>query len=399
MIPSRLALTRDQRGAILALCRDLVRTPSVNGVHPEQEVARVVADFAEDHDLGVEIVACEPSRPNVLIGTSPDEPPDLILLAHMDTVPAGDEAQWSRDPFAADMIGGRVYGRGSADNKGGLAAALGALLCLNSGIDEAASVLVVCVSDEESGATGELGVKHVLANRPLNSAGAIYTYPGMHRVVVGHRGVMRFALRVSGRAIHSGSAAWRHGTAGASAIDGAIAVVETMRAAVDEGPGSSRPVVLTPTLIEGGFDAGVVPDRCDVTIDIRYAGGMDVADIEQRLRHACDTVVWSGTRLGYVLERTIHVPPTQIAGNSGVVAAVRDAVRAVAGRDVPTVISGPANESYILNDAGIPTCVLGPRGGRVHAPDEYVVVESIFTAAAVYAQSAVNLRKARSQLQ
>ena len=71
--------------------------------------------------------------------------------------------------------------------------------------------------------------------------------------------------------------------------------------------------------------------------------------------------------------------------------AIVQAGRAILDRELPLVVSGPANESYILNSVGIPTCIIGPMGRNVHAADEYIEIESIFTAASIYAHVAAHL--------
>jgi acetylornithine deacetylase/succinyl-diaminopimelate desuccinylase-like protein len=379
------------RSEIVDFCRALVRTPSVNGVHAEREVAEVVVDFSRSQGLHTEVVARDPQRPNVLVGLKRARRPGLILVAHMDTVSAGDESRWTVPPFAGRMAGGRLIGRGSADNKGGLAAAVAALLTLRSLAGSAVETIVACVSDEESGASGELGVRHVFGNRAFDGASAIYTYPGMRRVVVGHGGVLRYVIRVSGRAIHSGSAAWRNGTGGASAIEAAVAMIQSMQERLLEPLGKRRGIMVTPTVIHGGSDANVVPGHCELTIDARYKSSSEQDRVETEVRAACDEVAASRRHVGYSLRRVAHVPPTAISAGEPLVRSLREALGPDAQRPIPVTISGPANESYILNAMGLPTCAFGPRGGNVHSPNEYVVVDSLFDAASVYARTSVNL--------
>lgn len=392
----RTDLDSRSRDEVVDFCRALVRTPSVNGVHPERDVAQVVADFADAQGLQAETLALTRDRPNVLLGAQQAEATQLVLVAHLDTVSPGDEQQWHTDPFGGATAGGRLFGRGSADNKGGIAAAVAALLMLRRNA-VGGSVVVLCVPDEESGATGELGVRHVLASRNLHGASAIYTYPGMHRVVVGHRGVLRYSLEVCGKAIHSGSAAWRKGTSGCNAIDLAVAIVEGARKRLVDSDPEARRVMVTPTVISGGSDASVVPGRCDVTLDVRYADPQDEDRIESEIRSACEDMTAMTRHASYALNRTVHVPPTMISRDERIVQALTASAASVRGRDVPVAISGPANESYILNELGLPTCVLGPRGGNTHGPNEYVIIDSLFEAATIYAKTATRLYAMRDR--
>lgn len=105
MIPSPEALPRD---ALIRLCQRLIQTPSVNGEDAEQAVAELVAAFAADHGLAAAIVAAEPGRANVLVRAGPARPADLLLVAHLDTVPAGDPAAWRSPPFSGHLAGGTI---------------------------------------------------------------------------------------------------------------------------------------------------------------------------------------------------------------------------------------------------------------------------------------------------
>ena len=116
---------------IITLCQELIRIPSVNGKNNELEIAQFIAGFARDHGLETELPALEPNRPNVLVRLGPSTVPGLVLVGHMDTVPTGKLENWHYPPFSGKITGNKLFGRGAIDNKGGIAAALGALLLLN----------------------------------------------------------------------------------------------------------------------------------------------------------------------------------------------------------------------------------------------------------------------------
>ncbi|HBY97799.1 MAG TPA: hypothetical protein DEP84_28305, partial [Chloroflexi bacterium] len=147
----RLAAREDE---LVALCQQLVRIPSVNGVHFEQGVVDAVAAALRVLGLAPEMPTFEPGRPNVVatLGTGRE---GLLFLAHSDTVAVGEPAHWSVDPFGGEIRNGRLYGRGACDNKAGLAVAVVLLGVLREFETELSGrVLLACVPDEESGATG-----------------------------------------------------------------------------------------------------------------------------------------------------------------------------------------------------------------------------------------------------
>lgn len=389
-MPDAEDLPRDE---LIELCRALVQTPSVNGRDPERAVAEQVVAFAQRHGLAVETLGQSPERPNVLVRVGPDAPADLLLLAHMDTVPPGHAASWTSPPFAAQVRDGRIYGRGAADNKGGLVAALAALLILqrHAGAPPPPALLA-CIPDEESGATGELGVRYLHAQGKLGARGAIYTYPGMRELIVGHRGMMRVTLTTYGEAYHSGSRAWQAASPNANAVAGmAEILLEIERHRFErDGAGLFAPyrTLITPTLISGGSGPSIAPDICEALLDIRIVPEAPRDEVERVIRDILALVMQRRAPLRADLRVETALPPTQIAPDAPIVLALRHAADQALGWSPTIAVSGPANESYILNELGIPTCVFGPEGDNVHAIDEYVEIESIFQAGAIYARAA-----------
>lgn len=380
---------------VVELAQELVKTPSVNGVHPELAVANVVVDFARTHGLDAEIIGQNESRPNVVVTLGPVGEPALTLLAHMDTVSTGDLESWRFHPFSGsfDRVSGRLFGRGAADNKGGLAAALWSLLLLRDHVKKLARpVHVVCVPDEESGATGELGVNFLLDRGKLGGRCAIYTYPGTRRVIIGHRGVLRLELATVGRSTHSGSLAWQEGRVGKNAVAAMAEILlklESLEMAyAAESEFKKFKTMITPgTLIHGGSGESMVPGRCEATVDVRLVPGISREEVLECIRGAVEDVSVRRSISVSIAPRT-YLPPTLISGDALVVNAVREAMRRLTGRVPATAVSGPANESYILNSRGIETCAFGPDGGNVHGIDEFVDSKSLMLAARVYAEVA-----------
>ena len=378
---------------LITLLQTLVQTPSVNGVHPEAAVAEVVVQFAQAHGLAVEVVAREAARPSVLVRLGPPGAVGLLLVAHTDTVAPGDEAAWTYPPFGGVIEDGRLYGRGAVDNKGGLVAALAALLLLQES-PPARPVLLACVPDEEAGATGRLGIQHLHALGKLSGRGAIYTYPGLDELVLGHRGVYRFKLLARGQAVHSGSLAWQQGQ-GCNAVTGLADLALALEALrfPDESTDLFAPyrTVVTPTVLRGGVGPSMVPDLAEAYVDVRLTPSVPRALVEQAVMALVEATCARRPGLRVEVVPDVYLPPTVIPVDSPIVQAVQVAAQQRLGRPPVLTVSGPANESYLLNGYGIPTCIFGPEGGNAHAADEYVVLDSLFAVAEVYADVAGRL--------
>jgi len=203
---------RGREAQMIDLCQRLIQTRSVNGVDPERDLAELIAREAESLGLSAELYAMQPERPNVIVSTAGEGETGLLLVGHLDTVPAGDESAWSHPPFAGALADGRIYGRGAVDTKGGMTAALFALAALQA-VPRALPVWrgalpvwraqFIGVPDEETGATGTLGIKFLHERGLLQGRGAIYAYSG-HQITLGHRGLVRYRLICRGEAVHTG---------------------------------------------------------------------------------------------------------------------------------------------------------------------------------------------------
>jgi succinyl-diaminopimelate desuccinylase len=376
---------------VINLCHDLIQTPSVNGIHPERAVAAVAATFAHKHGLSVDLPALDPQRPNLLVRAGPAGNPIMLFVAHLDTVAIGEEHTWNYPPFGAEIVSGRMYGRGAIDTKGGLAAALTALAILQEqGLNQ--PVLLAGVPDEESGATGTLGVKYLHGQGLLAGRGAIYVYPGSDELVIGHRGVVRLMLRAYGRAMHSGSREWQDSPPGQNAVAGMAEILHALEQlrfddAMPDTLFAPFRTVITPTTISGGNGPSMVPAYCEARVDIRLVPAVPREVVEATIQAAIERVVRGRAPLRVEVAIEAGIPPTHIDPREPIVLAAQLASHAILGKNPMPAVSGPANESYLLNGFGIPTCIIGPDGANAHAADEYVEVESLVRMVEVYVKA------------
>jgi acetylornithine deacetylase/succinyl-diaminopimelate desuccinylase-like protein len=409
-----LTLLRQWSPEIVSFCQRLLQTPSVNGVHDERAVAEVIAEQAQRLGLHTQIVALDPRRPNVIVSTAAQGETGLLLLGHLDTVPPGDESRWTYPPYAGAIVGGRLYGRGAIDTKGGMAAALyalGALRALatlqgttDTDMDAAgkgrtqARAQLICVPDEESGATGTLGVRFLHDQGLLGAAGAIYAYSG-DKLLLGHRGLIRYRVQCTGEMIHTGMPEWQEGTAGANAVLGMAWLLAALDRRSTHLSYSTTPhferfrTLITPgTLINGGVGAGMVPDRCEALVDVRLTPEHTLTSITALLEEVMRDLSHAHQRLTYRYDVLNHIPAAISDERAPLFSTAEGVIEALTGAKPPRQVAGPANEGYLLIERGIPClCGLGPAGENAHAIDEYVEIDSLTQAASVFALTALRL--------
>src|SRR6266700_745078 len=194
----------------------LVRAKSANSytidtsptdVPVEAEVAAIIHEQMRHFGWPSQLIGVAVARPNVfchLPGPTTTDGKTLILNTHMDTVPAS--AAYTRDPWSADLVEGRLYGLGAADAKAQIAAFLYAVRALQlAGIQLAGTLKLAFVVDQETGACSPYGTRYLLEQGLLDGDAALIGEPGDEQISIGHRGLYRFRIRTRGRAMHTGS--------------------------------------------------------------------------------------------------------------------------------------------------------------------------------------------------
>jgi succinyl-diaminopimelate desuccinylase len=265
----------------LDLLRQLVRADTTSGRSAAQREAQELAASYATAVAGVSVLARSGGElPWLLLGTG--ETAGVLFVCHVDTVPVGEHASWSRDPLSADVDGDVLHGRGSVDMKGGLVAALEALRAA-AAAGTAARVLLT--SDEEAGCRGA-----ARAATELELAPELVVVPEAtdNRVSLGHRGATWLRLRATGRAAH--------GSAPDRGINAIRLLADRALSALDTAPLSQREYLGNETLnvgtISGGTATNIVPAAAELTLDVRTVdGGEAVIGWARKLDAAIDVDV------------------------------------------------------------------------------------------------------------
>ena len=384
-------IARSYEPSVISFLQDLVRIPSVNGRDTEAAVARRIETEAKHLDLASELIAANPDRPNVLVSWGQGQR-TFALVGHMDTVAAGDESQWSVPPFAAVIRDGRLIGRGAADNKAGIACALYTLaLIRDHNLLDLANVKLILagVVDEESGASSHLGVRYLIDRGPLQVDGAIYTYAS-DIICIGHRGLLRLQLTARGRAIHTGSPAWSRKEGGVNAVTGLAAILIALEnltlPAPDHPAFAGLSCTLTPgTLFSGGEFESMVPAVAEALVDIRLMPGQPAEDVINAIQQLIDAETSRRPGLSLTINIKNSLPAAAIPIDHPLVSIAQAQTKRWTGQPWPVAGAGPANEGYMLIEAGVPTlCGFGPTGDNAHAPDEWIETASLSPTIAMY---------------
>ncbi|MGI8571105.1 MAG: M20 family metallopeptidase [Solirubrobacteraceae bacterium] len=333
----------------------------------------------------------------------------LVFNGHIDAVSVEPRERWTSDPFAAEVRDGKLYGRGSCDMKGGVAAMVLAFEALASaGVELAGDLIVATNTDEESSGAGSVA----LVEHGLKADAGIVTEPTSFEIWVACRGSEYCVVRVPGRPGHAEIAQpdWRDGGA-VNAIEKAAVVLEAIaslrktwaaRSDLDH-PYLSRPSLL-PTMARAGEWAVTYPAYCDLTVAVLFVPGQADEngwgtavrrEFEEWLGQETARDDWLAENPPVVQWWPNHVMPLEISTGEPIVAAVREATADV-GRPGPL---GGLDSWYdgaaLTKLGGIPSVGFGPPGfdrngvSVAHMIDEFVPVDGLVACSQALAVAAM----------
>lgn len=359
----------------VALTRQLVAMNTVNPPGDEAACAGALREALEHAGFAVSWHPFGERRVNLVArrgGRTGRKP--LCFTGHMDTVPLG-AAPWRHDPYAGEIVEGRLYGRGTSDMKGGIAAFLAAAVVLGGRLDGTAGAVFVITGGEETGCQGAMSLARQVG--ALGEAGAIVVAePTANYPLVGHKGALWLRVRTSGVTAH-GSMPER----GDNAIYKAARAVQALER-FDFG-GVEHPLMGRPTLnvgtIQGGLNINSVPDETVLTVDIRTVPGLDHAAVTERVTRVLGP--------GAAVEPILDVGPVYSEPAGDWVQRVFQLAADAAGEPpVPRAVSFFTDAAALKTAyGGAPALILGPGEPHMaHQTDEYCRVDRLEAAVGLY---------------
>ena len=402
---------------LIALTQALIRIPTLNPPGDYYtDCARLIGERLAPRGFEVQYIRAEGApgdsdqypRINVVASRRNDTGPCVHFNSHIDVVTVG--ANWTEDPFAAKLVGDRIYGRGACDMKGGLAASIIAVEAfLELYPNHPGTIEISGTADEESGGYGGVAylseqgilaaprVDHVIIPEPLDK----------DRICLGHRGVWWAEIETHGHIAHGsmpfdGDSAIRHMTAVLHAMETQLypelAKKQTAMPVVPEGAKEST---LNINSIHGGeseaFDglpAPLVVDSCRMIIDRRFLIEESLVEVKQEFVSLLEQLSRTRPDFRYTLKDLFEVVPTMTERHAPVVIAVADAIQDVL-KTPPTYVVSPGtyDQKHIDRIGKLHNCIAYGPGilTLAHQPDEWVGVTDMLDAAKVMAHALHNL--------
>jgi acetylornithine deacetylase len=361
----------------LHLLRDLVAIDSVNpslvpGAAGEAQIASAIAAHMRRIGLDVHVQDVAPGRPNVigvLEGRAPGR--SLMFCGHVDTVGVeGMEA-----PFTPEIRSGRLYGRGSQDMKGGVAAMIDAARQTAERGLARGRLIVAAVVDEEYASIGADALV-----RDWTADGAVVTEPTDLQVGIAHKGFAWIDIETRGRAAH-----------GSRPSDGRDAILRMGRVlqrleALDRdlqsrpaqsilGPGS-----LHASIVTGGRELSSYPDRCRLQMERRTIGGESGEGALQEVTAILEALVRDDAEFEASATLRFSRPPYELAPDHALPRLLLQAVESLGSRTSgKTTGMSFWTDAAVLGSEGIAAVLFGPGGAGLHSREEYVTTADVVT--------------------
>jgi len=367
--------------AKIAILQHLIQIPSVND--HEAQVADYIASLFEPYPQAkIEKVTYAPGRDNLVI-TIGHAGPQLGLCGHMDVVAAGDESAWQHAPFAGEVVGDQLFGRGASDMKSGLAAIVITMLeFLEQGTQLPGSIRLLATVGEE---TGEYGAAQLTdAGYADQLAGLVIAEPsGLDNVVYTARGVIDYKVVSTGKGVHSAQP-----EKGINAIDNLMkfynAVGPVMAKYTKTDPVLGK-LLHNVDLISGGEQVNSIPAHAELMANMRTIPAYPNQVIYDELEAL---IAQLNQEPGVQLDLSYSFPEEAIPGdpNAPLVQLAKQISDDICGHDTQVVGSGGANDGaeFLRAKADFTSIEIGPGSNTSHQVDEYISLKEYLQAVDFY---------------
>ncbi|MBY9018976.1 MAG: M20 family metallopeptidase [Candidatus Lokiarchaeota archaeon] len=393
----------NMRDEIIKFHQEIVRIPSENPPSKYKEVARFVEKKMSEIGLKTSI-----KRNNVIGEFNNGGGSTLIFNGHFDTVEAF--KGWTKDPFGAEIVGDKIYGRGASDDKSSVTAEIFATqVLLEAGVDLKGKLIVTAVVDEETG--GLRGAEYLLSNE-LVSGDACLLGDAANGYPFGYcGGTMYITITIKGKTAHGLAfpdlpTPYRNENSGINTIERMVKVMnfllelkeelltKTTNYPTSDGWGSNVSSINLAE-IHGGTKITTVPDRCYLHLSVNTIPEQNVASIKKRLLDFVEKMKEEDPDLDISVQIPIAMEPQVIDESSEFAKIVQKVAEKIHGekREFKTLM--PSTDAHWFQERGIPTILVGAsaRDNNIHAEDEFVYIKDLMDLVKMFALTALNYLK------
>lgn len=382
---------------VIGLLGELIEIPSANPPGDVSEISRRVEK--EMRNIGItdiEIIEPEKGRRNVMGRIGKGNGPTITLYGHLDVVPVREEEEkeWRTPPLKGTIVDGKMYGRGAADTKSGLASMLSAAKALiETGVEIPGKVVFLAAADGE---TGDIwGIKYLEEKGLIGGDMVIACEPSGFQIIRLFKGRIWFEVSVNGKAVHASVP-----DQGVNAIIKMVKVIDALnnsRLTFTPDPVLGDSTIAFST-VRGGSVPNAVAGFCKATFDVRLVPGQTVNGVKSEFQAVLDGLKKEDLELDVTLDilpgagREVCETPM----DSKIVKYVQEAFKHVMGHDAPfgAGIESPGAVYHFIR-TGAQGVFFGPGAiWEAHLPNEFVILDRLYNMAKMYAVTILKATRA-----
>lgn len=354
---------------IIKLTKQLVATSSQSGIDSEKAIVGVVFKKLVQFDFSPKIVGSK-KHPSVFCKISRNSKSKTVWLEScLDTVSAGDSTKWQYPPLKATIKDSKMYGRGVADCKIGIA-----IFCyLARELADKCNFILGFDANEQGGEFS--GIRDIIKAEKPKADICILGYQGINEISIGARGWLRLKITTKGESAHTGSRSKR-GVNAIHKMAKIICVLNRLKFSKIKKPYFEYGSNFNVSLIKGGTAINIVPNQCEAKIDIRYLPSQSTEEIIRTIKRFCEVEVLNSE------------PPFLTNPQSAFVKILQKTAQEELKTEIPITTSGPGSVGSIISQLKIPIInSFGCKCGNVHALNEWIDLETLPKAFDIYKKS------------
>ncbi len=360
---------------IINFTKQLVKTPSQNGIDSEKKVADLVFRKLKDFGFSPKIIGSK-EHPSVFCKISKNPRGKTIWLEScLDTVAIGDLSKWKHPPFEGIIKGSKMYGRGVADSKIGVAIFCYLAKILQDDSNFNGNLILGFDANEQSGEYS--GIRDIIKTQKPKADVCVLGYQGIDEISIGMRGWLRLKIITKGKSAHTGSRSKK----GNNAIHQMAEIINTLRRLnldSKKEPFFEYGSAFNVSLIKGGVAINIVPDECEISIDIRFLPSQSKQEILDKISNALRGLKKKKNNINYKIEFLRSEPPFLTNPKNNFVRLLQKTAQEELKTKIPLVTSGAGSVGSVINKLKIPIInSFGCRCANTHAPNEWLDIKTI----------------------
>ncbi|MCD6577647.1 MAG: M20 family metallopeptidase [Anaerolineaceae bacterium] len=365
---------------LIEICKDLVEIKTVNPPGNEQKLVDYCQVFLKQIGAKIKVVQHSPTRSSLIAKWEGNiEGKQFLFVGHADTVPPGDIEKWRHNPFEPVVEGEKIFGRGASDMKSGIAALLLALRSLKEKKPEN-TIIFALTADEESGC---LGAKSLL-NMPdvLNPDFILIPEPTNNKIAIAEKGALWLRLMTYGKIAHASMPKM-----GVNAIENMITGLNNIN--LNQFKSQTHDLLGTftdaITTFKSGIKINVIPDQCELQMDIRTLPGQDQQEIVNVINEQLKQVADIDPFFNFKTEIIIQRPGIESDSDQLFVRKIIEQIREVKQNVEYIGVNYFTDGAILIPHFKVPFIICGPGDpGQAHSVDEYVEINKLIDSYEIY---------------